>query len=124
MNILVNKTDKNVSKENTTYQQFIVYIQNKFIFKNHNIQHTKKRQNVCISQTILDLTHADVFYVTSRNITSSIMGAIRDYTTKFQEIRLITFYLKMFYKQKCRAWKKEIWVSYWMLIDRQTNAEL
>lgn len=46
------------------------------------------------------------------------MGAIRDYTTKFQEIRLITFYLKMFYKQKCRAWKKEIWVSYWMLIDR------
>lgn len=54
----------------------------------------------------------------ARNITSSIMGAIRDYTTKFQEIRLITFYLKMFYKQKCRAWKKEIWVSYWMLIDR------
>lgn len=82
----------------------------------YNIQ--KKRQNVCISQTFLDLTHADVFYVTSRNITSSIMGAIRDYTTKFQEIRLITFYLKMFYKQKCRAWKKEIWVSYWMLIDR------
>lgn len=59
----------------------------------YNIQ--KKRQNVCISQTILDLTHADVFYVTSRNITSSIMGAIRDYTTKFQEIRLITFYLKI-----------------------------
>lgn len=67
----------------------------------YNIQ--KKRQNVCISQTILDLTHADVFYVTSRNITTSIMGAMRDYTTKFQEIRLITFYLKMFYKQKCRA---------------------
>lgn len=30
----------------------------------------------------------------SRNITTSIMGAIRDYTTKFQEIRLITFIWK------------------------------
>lgn len=47
-----------------------------------------------------------MFSILHLGILLAIMGAIRDYTTKFQEIRLITFYLKMFYKQQCRAWKK------------------
>lgn len=62
-----------------------------------------------------------MFSIWHLGILLAIMGAIRDYTTKFQEIRLITFYLKMFYKQQCRAWKKNprnlgfILDAYWSL---------